>query len=182
MDKIIKEAFLSSIDNLRNEVEDMPISLWTESVFRYGFCRAIAKTRKQVELFIECDRIDLVLSSATKRAFVEFKFYSHPKRFHSYGEHKPNAFKGGPGEKNLGEFKACIRKLHDRNTVRHLSKYVILVYTDPTDGSRPSKRYSTYYDNYKHPENDVVISKILASDPFETREGVVKGKLFKIGK
>jgi hypothetical protein len=181
MEEIIKEAFLSSIEHLREEVQNMPISLWTESVFRYGFCRSIAMTRKEVELFIECGRIDLVLSNGNQRAFVEFKFYVHPRRFDPYGNHKTNAFKGGPGLKNLAEFNACVKKLHDREPRPHVSKYVVLVYIDPTDGSRENKRYSAHYDDYSHPEQNIKICNILTSDPFETEKEIVKGRLYRIG-
>lgn len=180
MEIVVKDAFLSAIENLREEVGIMPMSRWTESVFRYSFCRSIAKTRPEVDLFIECDRIDLVLSYAAQRAFVEFKFYTHPKRFHPYGKDKANVFKGGPGNKNRAEFDSCIRKLHDRESRPGLSKYVVLVYVDPTDESRPTKRYSPHYDDYSHSETDIEISNLLSSDQFDTSEGVVKGRLYRI--
>lgn len=181
MDAVVVSGFSGAIDNLREEAGIMPMSRWNESVFRHCFCRSIAKACPEVGMFIECSKIDLVLSHETQRAFVEFKFYRHPKRFNPYAGGKEKGYKGGPGNKNHSEFASCIERLHGRTPAPGLSKYVVLVYIDPTDGSRPGQRYSPYYDDYRHLGAEVEMRNQLSSEPFETSEGVVKGRLYKIG-
>jgi hypothetical protein len=181
MDSVVNNAFLDGMSDLREDIGIMPMSRWNKSVFRYCFCRSIAKNLPKIELLIECDRIDLVLSHGSERAFVEFKFYRHPKRFDPYIGGEPIGFKGGPGKKNLGEFAACVEQLHDRRSLPGLSKYVVLVYVDPTDDSRPNNRFSLHYDDYQHSRLGIDICSLSSSESFESSEGIVKGRLYKIG-
>lgn len=79
MNRIAQTAFRSTVEFLRSEVELMPLDRWNESVFRYQFCRFIAAAHPQVEQFVECDRIDLVLRRPPLVAFIEFKLvYADP--------------------------------------------------------------------------------------------------------
>ena len=137
LEGVVREAFSRTREYVWQEVDIVPLTLWNESILRYCFCRSVANDDTEVKQFIECDRIDLVLSRGTSRAFIEFKFYRHPRRFDPYSG-QMRGFKGGPGRKNLGEFQSCIDKLHERRYVPGLSKYVILLYAeDPPDiGSR----------------------------------------------
>src|SRR5208282_3472565 len=100
MERVVQGAFRSAFEHLRAEVAVMPLSRWNESVFRYWFCRSVATGNPDVEQFVECDKIDLVLSRGNARAFVEFKFYRHPQRFDPYSGNICG-FKGGPDPKNL---------------------------------------------------------------------------------
>lgn len=93
---------------------------------------------------------------------------------------EPVVYKGGPGPKNLKEFQNCADRLLDRPDAPCLSKYVVLVYADPTDGSRPKLRFSRQYDAYRHLRLDVAVGKVAASEAFRTSEGVVKGRLYKV--
>ena len=84
MNKTVQMAFRSTIESLRSEVELMPFDRWNESVLRYYFCRSLAMTYPQAEQFVECDKIDLVLRQPPQVAFIEFKFYRHPRRYDPY--------------------------------------------------------------------------------------------------
>lgn len=179
MNKIVQTAFRNTIEFLRSEVELMPLSRWNESVLRYYFCRFLAIAYPRVEQFVECEKIDLVLRQPPLVAFIEFKFYRHPRRFDPY-DGRPHGFKGGPGRKNVGEFQACIDHLRERPPVPNLSKYVVLVYADPTDGSRPNLRFSQYYDNYHHPHAHVSIHRIERSKPIETADAIIRAQLYEV--
>jgi hypothetical protein len=179
MNEVVQTAFRSTVKFLPSEFAVMPLNRWNESVLRYYFCRFLAMARPDVEQFVECDKIDLVLGQPPLRAFIEFKFYRHPLRFDPY-DGKARGFKGGPGRKNLEEFQACIDLLHNRSSVPDLSKYVVLVYADPTDGSRPNLRFSHHYDEYHHPRNQVAIRLVESSGPIETKEGIVKSQLYEV--
>jgi hypothetical protein len=179
MNKVVQTAFRNTVEFLRSEVELMPLSRWNESVLRYYFCRFLAATYPQVEQYVECDKIDLVLRQPPQVAFIEFKFYRHPRRYDPY-DARPRGYKGGPGRKNMGEFQACIDQLYERPSAPNLSKYVILVYADPTDGSRPNCRFSHYYDDYHHLRDGVSLRRIECSAPIETTEALVRAQLYEV--
>ncbi len=157
----------------------MPLSRWSESVLRYYFCRSLAVNYPQVEQHVECDKIDLVLRQLPQVAFIEFKFYRLPRRYDPY-DGRLCGFKGGPGRKNVREFQRCINQLHARPSVPHLSKYVVLVYADSTDGSGPKRGFSYYYDDYRHPRDPVPLRRIECSAPFETTDAIVQAQLYEI--
>jgi hypothetical protein len=162
----------------------MPLSRWNESVLRYHFCRFIATADlddvEQVEQFVECRRIDLVLKQGSNLAFIEFKFFLHHRRFDPY-DGNVGGFKGGPGPKNLEEFQKCVNQLHDHRAHPSLLKYVVLVYADPTDGSRSRLRYANQYEDYHHPRDNVLIRLIESAGPIETKEGIVLARLYQLG-
>ena len=123
------------------EVDIVPLTQWNESILRYYFCRLFANDDTQVKQFIECDRIDLVLSRGTSRALSSSSSTGVHVAFDPYSE-QMLGFKGGPGRKNLSEFQSCIDKLHERPYVPGLSKYVTLLYAEdlPDIGSRRKRR------------------------------------------
>lgn len=69
MQEVVQTTFHSTVEFLPSEFEVMPLSRWTESVLRYYFCRFLTKSHPEVEQFIECGRIDLVLWMSPHRAF-----------------------------------------------------------------------------------------------------------------
>jgi hypothetical protein len=157
----------------------MPLDRWDESVFRYHFCRFLAEAHPDIGQFVECNRIDLVLRQPPRVAFVEFKLYRHARRFDPY-DGTPHGFKGGPGRQNLGEFWTCVDQLNDRPSSPDLSKYVALLYADPTDGSRPNRRYSNYDNAYRHPNSGAILKLVESCGPIETREATVRARLYAI--
>jgi hypothetical protein len=177
---VVLAGFRGSVQTLEGELNVMPLSRWNESVLRYYFCRSVATAFPGVEQLVECGKIDLVLTRAPARAFIEFKFYSHPVRFDPYGGGE-RGFKGRPSLKNLREFQACIDQLHARAAIPGLSKYVVLVYADPADDSQPGPRYSKHYEEYRHAREGVMIRLIEATEPISTDEGTVRAKLFEVG-
>ena len=174
---VIQAAFRGALDHLRTETVVMPLSRWNESVLRYCFCRHIATANPEVDQFVECHKIDLVIAQSARRAFIEFKFYRHPMRYDPY-DGSVRGYKGGPGPKNLGEFRRCVDQLHERPYTEGLSKYVVIVYADPSDGSRPNLRYSNQYDAYQHPRRDIALRLLGVVGPFDTSEGTVQGRLY----
>ncbi len=180
MNEVVGESFRDLVEFLKLEFLEMPPNRWTESVLRYFFCRSLAKRFPNVEQFIECDKIDLVLRKGVESSFIEFKFYHHPKRFEPYdGRHR--GYKGGAGDKNVAEFRSCVEKLFGRRCAPDLSKYIILVYADPNDGSRPKhRRYSQDYEDYQHPNSSVGLRLLQSSDAIETSDGLVRAQLYGI--
>jgi hypothetical protein len=176
---VVESAFRKTVERIRSEVRLMPLSRWNESVVRYWFCEALATAHPDVEQFVECDKIDLVLSRSPQRAFIEFKFYRHPRRFDPY-DGNPRGFKGGPGRQNLREFQSCIDMLHRRRSQSGLSKYLVLIYADPTDGSRPSLRFARQYEEYHHPDEAVALRLVESSEQILTSD-VVRAQLYEVG-
>jgi len=179
MNEIVQTAFRSTVEFLRSEIELMPLDRWNESVLRYYFCRFLARTYPQVEQFVECGKIDLVLRQPPLVAFIEFKFYRLPCRYDPY-DGSPRGFKGGPSRKNVGEFQRCVDQLHARPSVPHLSKYVILVYADSVDGSGPRRRFSHYYDDYRHPCDCVSLRRMEYNGPIQTPEAIIRAQLYEV--
>jgi hypothetical protein len=104
MDGVIQTTFRRTIDFLPSEIEVMPLSRWTESVLRYYFCRTLATAHPEIEQFVECDKIDLVLSQSPLRAFIEFKFIDTLSgSIHTRGSRR--ASKAAQGEKTWESFK-----------------------------------------------------------------------------
>ena len=180
MNEVVQVGFRGIVRALEAEPRAMLLSRWNESVLRYHFCRAIAAVHPEVEQFVECDRLDLVLVQAPLRGFIEFKFYARPLRFDAYGRGQ-RGFKGGPSQKNLGEFEACIDQLHARESVPGLSKYIVLVYADPKGDSRPRLTYAKHYDDYKHPRDEFRIRLMEASPEIPATDVVVRAKLYEVG-
>lgn len=176
----VLETFRNTVDVLQSELEVMPLDRWTESVFRYFFCRFLATQHPDIEQFPECGKIDLVLQRSVARAFIEFKFYRHAPRYDPYNG-RQRGFKGGPGGKNLGEFEACVELLHERPSSPTLSKYIVLSYGDPADETRPSLRYARQYDEYRHSREGVGLRLLESRGPFTAGNAVVRAQLYEVG-
>ncbi|MEU8093739.1 MULTISPECIES: hypothetical protein [Micromonospora] len=176
LDEIVRSTFRRTIEFMPGELRRAPLASWNESVFRYFFCRHLPGVDEGVQPFVECERIDLVLHGGDEKAFVEFKFYVHPRRFDPYTG-ASSGFKGGPGLQNLQEFQRCVQQLHDRKSVPGLSKYVVLAYADPITGT---KRYSDYYDDYRHSDERVTLDLQESAEFINAREERIQAKLFTV--
>ncbi|WP_446213426.1 hypothetical protein [Micromonospora sp. IBSANI012] len=179
MDDIVRSAFSRAMASMSDELPLMPLSRWNESVFRYLFCRSLAEAHPGVTQFVECDRIDLVLHHAEEKAFVEFKFYLQARKFDPYTGGW-SGFKGGPGLRNLEEFRRCVDHLHGRKPMYGLAKYIVLVYADPIGGSTPGNRYSVHYDEYAHWDEKVTLDLLESRGPIESGEDRVQARLFAV--
>jgi hypothetical protein len=179
MDRVVQTTFRNTVEFLRSEVELMPLSRWNESVFRYCFCRSLCMVYPQIEQLVECGRIDLVLRQQPLAAFIEFKFYQHSRQFDPY-DGRPRGYKGGPSLKNVREFQMCIHQLHERPSVAGLFKYIVLVYADPKDDSRPNCGFSRYYNDYHHPRDGASLRRIECSTPIETTEAIIRAQLYEV--
>ena len=132
----------------------MPLERWNESVFRYYFCRFVAKTNREVKQYFECDRIDLVLELGGHLALIEFKFYGRPQRI-NLKTMQPRGYKGGPSKKNKDEFQKSINTLIQKESDKNFSKYVVLVFWEPKELGR-KKSFDYYYKDYLRFTPDVV--------------------------
>ncbi|MEU1644314.1 hypothetical protein [Micromonospora zamorensis] len=180
MDDIVRSTFSSTVEFMPEELSRMPLSRWNESIFRYFFCRQLSDAYPDVRQFVECDRIDLVVHSAEEKAFVEFKFCLHPLKFDPYtGD--PSGYKGGPGPRNLVEFRKCVDYLHGRKPMHGLSKYIVLVYADPIGQSSPGNKYSVHYDDYLHSDEKVTLDLVKSGGPIESGDDRVQARLFAVG-
>jgi hypothetical protein len=181
MDRAVRIAFRNTVEFFRSEVEVelMPLDRWNESVFRYCFCRSLHTAYPQIQQFVECSRIDLVLRQERRSAFIEFKFYQRARQFDPY-DGRPRGYKGGPSLKNMREFQTCVHRLHERPTVAGLSKYVVLVYADPKNDGRPNCRFSRYYDDYHHPRDGALLRQIECSARFEALDAIVRAQLYRV--
>ncbi|MFG1722171.1 hypothetical protein ACGFII_26460 [Micromonospora chalcea] len=179
LDGIVRSTFRHTIEFMPAELQRAPLASWNESVFRYFFCRHLPGVDEGVQPFVECDRIDLVLHGGDEKAFLEFKFYVHPRRYDPYTGDS-SGFKGGPGLQNLHEFQRCVQQLHDRKSVPGLSKYIVLAYADPLSGSTPGKRYSDYYDDYRHSDERVALDLQESAEFINAREERIQAKLFTV--
>lgn len=179
MDDVVRQTFSHTMSSVADELSRMPLPGWNESVFRYFFCRSLSEHHPDVTQFVECDRIDLVLHRAEDKAFVEFKLYLHAPKFDPYTGNR-TGFKGGPGRKNLEEFRQCVDQLHGRKTVHGLSKYIVLVYADPVGGSTTRNRYSTHYDDYAHWNGEITLDLLKSEEPIEWKGEVIQAKLFAV--
>ena len=176
----ITTAFRAFVQFLPSELATMPLDRWSESVVRYFYCKEFAELFPGVHQLVECDKIDLVLREGSAIAFVEFKFYRHPIRFDPY-DGSIRGFKGGPGAKNLLEFQSCVKKLHSRRSTESLSKFIILLYADPVDSKRPNLRFSTQYDQYRHPNEGIPLLELEFSESIAVADATIRARLFEIG-
>jgi hypothetical protein len=179
IEDVVLAAFRHTVNFLEKEIKIMPLSRWNESILRYFFCQYIATSYSDIKQFIECDHIDLVLRQESLIAFIEFKFYIHPLRFDPYSA-SAKGYKGGPGRKNLKEFQSCVNLLHNRRPDPNLSKYIVLVYADPIDGSRPRSKFSHQYSNYQHPDKNVLIRLFELGEQIVTDNDIIQSQLYKI--
>jgi hypothetical protein len=151
MQQIIELALRKTVNFLPSELKVMPPDRWNESTFRYQFCRSLSEIDNEIVQRVECSRIDLVLRMPIKSAFIEFKFYQKNPKYDPYTD-EHDGFKGGPGKKNLSEFKKCIEELAEWDSTENLFKYVVLVYAD--DKKEPADRtsFSKNYNSFTHPK------------------------------
>lgn len=141
-------------DAIKVELQQTPLPLWNESVFRFFVVRAMHQEERAWHCQTEWRRVDLLLEKDGVRIPIEFKFYV----FARSTDGEESWAKGGPGKKNYKEFCTCLAKLRDFgkesapagaswNTAHRL---LILVYED-----QPARRghvYASYYANPSLPE------------------------------
>lgn len=181
MENILIKALNRTVKDVAEELALMPLQQWYESVFRYFFCRSIAANNPKIEQNLECNRIDLVLRYAGETAFVEFKFYGHPKRVDPYSG-KVRGVKGGPGPKNLSEFEDCVRNLHARRSIQGLEKYIVLAFWDPKSKEQEGKaKYFESYNDYQYPKMDVPLRLLKQSRDLDANGLRFKVQLYMVG-
>lgn len=180
MRDILKKAFEHSISETRRELTLMPLSRWNESVFRFGYSRAVAMLAPDVEQFFEADRIDLVLHWGAERAFMEFKFYIH-RAAHNPLSAQTIGTKGGPSLQNCLEFEKSVKTLRDRSAPTDVLKLVALFYSDPA--STTSKTYDSCYGDGSGIEQKLNIFRLISVSPFQTdsSDNMCYARLFEVG-
>jgi hypothetical protein len=168
MRQLLIQAFKDAVDQIGTDMVRMPITRWNESVFRFIYSRAITKLQKDVKQFFECERIDLVLRHESEGAFVEFKFYIHSPKYDAlYGN--VCGRKGYPSDKNVSEFKKCVKELRKRDTPQNFLKLVALFYADPvrTNG----RKYDGDYGDRSAIEHKLKLHRLASCGLFELPDG-----------
>lgn len=176
---VIRDAFNATLSQLEADTSLMPMNRWDESVFRYFFSRSIATAHRDVQQFLECNKIDLVLAHEAQRAFVEFKFYQRSPRFDPYSGIQ-RGYKGGPSPKNLAEFRACVDYLNTRTEVKGLAQYLVLVFADSIDHGETRLRFADHYLAYEHPTRHIKVRELASRGPFERGTDTVSARLYQI--
>jgi len=148
-DQSVLEAFRSAWDRLCILARTVPVRHVNESVFRFLFIESFLGQNRRLECDDEWKRLDLLVRGLGHQAAVEFKFYDSKPLRHVDGR---VTWKGGPGERNLGEFLKAVEDLRTLETrpwyaqtgARIDERYVVLVAVDrPERGARGL--YSTWY-------------------------------------
>jgi hypothetical protein len=177
---VVEPAFRRAVALLVDESERMPLDRWNEWVCRYFFGRTVAEAHPGVGQLVESGRIDLVLERRRERAYIEFKFYRRQPRIPPDGGPQ-RGYKGGPGVKNLQEFRSCIDRLAAHPAAPGLQRFVVVVYADPPPGLHPRQgRFADYLDSYEHPNEDVRCRLVATAGPFETSGSVVHSSLIEV--
>ena len=79
---LIPEALDATWLRIDRTLQDAPLSLWNESVFRFLFIRSLLSLRPDVRLQTEWDRFDLLAQLGDGyNLLIEFKFYLVPFLF-----------------------------------------------------------------------------------------------------
>lgn len=158
---VLREALAQAMQDVERDSEHLPVNACTESVFRHYFCRSLARACPGIKLFVECDKIDLVVQSSSELAFVEFKFYVHreavdPCTGLTRGQ------KSFPSLKNYREFEQCVTLLRQRAGPDH--RAVVLFFADPSEA-----KHLTYATKYAAPDfpASLGIRVVARVNPFE---------------
>lgn len=176
MSKLLIEALEKTVCVFKAASDSMPVDRWNESVFRFFFCQAIAQLDSDIEQFVECRRIDLVLHGKREKAFIEFKFYTHSWGCDPYtGDGKYR--KGFPGRANRKQFEDAIVKLRERKHEPSLLKIMVLFYADPKNCE--TSTYHCYYRNIKDEEN-LKIKKISSIESFDSGINVCHAAIYEV--
>lgn len=134
MQQLVECVLRETWQEFEKGLADVHLELWYESDFRFLFIKHLLAqhrdTAKDCHAEWTAKRFDLHFQHQEQKAVLEFKFYvlrtAEGRR------------KGGPGNKNKGEFVKCVRKLHEHQH-DNSSRFLVLVYHEPF---RPS---------YEHP-------------------------------
>lgn len=180
MRQLLITAFKDALDQIKAEVAFMPLTRLNESVFRFMYSRAVATRERDVTHFVECSKIDLVLHSKGKRAFVEFKFYTHSTAYDPLSGIKTR-MKGFPSAKNRQEFERCVETLRGRSVPPEVLKLVALFYADPV--STTKKTYESYYGDSSGVEDELNIRRLVSIPPFLSNgaQSNCNARLYEVG-
>ncbi len=182
MRELLTKAFEDAVARFKADEALMPLSRWSESLFRFVYSRAVAERAPDVSQFFECNQIDLVLHRGSMRALMEFKFYVHPIRYDEWSG-IDLGWKGGPSEQNRQEFVGSLGKLRRRCAPsRDLTvlKLLALVYADPVTAKRRS--YDTYYGNTSRDKAELNIWPLVSIGPFGLESSTTcHARLYEVG-
>jgi hypothetical protein len=179
MRQLLIKAFEEAVGQFKAEEVLMPLARWNESVFRFFYCRAIAKLEPDVTQLVECSRIDLVLHRRSERAFVEFKFYTHSVAYNSITG-KMGRTKGYPSLKNRREFENCVKALRQRPGPPEVLKLVALFYADPVAATQ--KTYEISYGDDSGVEDQLKIRRLTPIGSFRSTDSksICNARLYEV--
>lgn len=141
---VLEKHLKATCEELLEDVKQIPIRFWNESVFRYHLLRRIHKDDPSLLHDVEWKRWDFVLRDGQDWIPVELKFWCH------CGDREKQ--RGGPSKQNQKEFKEVLEKLCSArrsgtfpdSNVSHA--FLILVYVDPI-GPERKKTFGAAYDD-----------------------------------
>jgi hypothetical protein len=106
----IVAALQSTCDEFLESVRTIPLEWWNESVFRFFLMRQLSA--RGIQCRCEWNKVDIVILQPEHGVvLVELKFYD--RRPHHDQADRILRYKGGPGPKNLDEFKNGLKRLRD---------------------------------------------------------------------
>jgi hypothetical protein len=173
-------------------LEQVPLPLWNESVFRFLFIRSLLKTNPVIDCETEWERHDLLILLDKAAVLVEFKFFQD-RLGRSINDKRRR--KGGAGVQNFREFCEAAEKLAARMVLptpqigqsQLVGAFLILAYADREDQLPHQNRhsFSDFYDEVKLPEKlqaRVVLREQVSLEPAECKKSrnTIKCKLFEI--
>ncbi len=152
-------AFRDTVDDIRNDVARMPLTSWSESVFRFMYSQALARRDGTIKQFFECQKIDLVLHRKSERAFVEFKFYAHSTAYNALSGAKCG-MKGGPSPKNYRGFSKSIEIIRRHSAPHKAPRLVALFYSDPANTT--GRTFDSYYGDRSAVERKLNLRRLVS--------------------
>ena len=125
MRALLTESLTGSMGRLRTYAKLVGHARADEFTFRSFFLTEIMKRDRSARCQTEWNKFDLLVQTKRRSAVVELKFYVHRRTFTLDGA---GTWKGGPGPKNEGEFRACVKKLRGFCLPGITDRFLVLVY------------------------------------------------------
>lgn len=169
---VIAAALRQTCTEMLNELPNVPLAHWNESVFRYFLVRRLLAAEPVVQCMTEWNRVDLLLPGPAGGVLVEVKFFGIQSLCDSKG--KVLRSKGGPSTQNYREYEEVVDKIRaaDRAPWRSdcggiAGGFLVLTYADPLNPSG-ARTYSSYYDALMPGGHIVAIESIVERAPAGT--------------
>jgi hypothetical protein len=115
-----------------------------EFTFRAFFLAEFKKQFKKAKCHTEWRKYDLLICRGSQRFIIEFKFYVTRRAYDI--DCRPARRKGGPSDKNEGEFRACIDRLRAAKGMGLAGRCLVLAYERPRE-DETGRSFAQSYDD-----------------------------------